>query len=215
MSKTSDDLSGPYESWATAPLDVASKKKKRVRRSVLAVLAIAFGIAGLNVAAIFFGNLHPLWDRTSTAALFLLLGVPLAGVLLLGASSKLKRWQRQTATIGLLLILPLVSIVFAPLLLYANQVGDVLEPVCFNYRISKKEVVKHSRGVSHDLRLVEERSGERVLRVSRFQFDAVHEGQTIWIQVGPGLFGMRHVKQISDAEIHGCAAPDSVIRRSP
>ena len=217
MGKTSDDISGPYESWTTARLDVASKrKKKRIQVGALALLAIVLVVVGLSLSVLFFADLHPLWNRPSTGALLIsIVGPPLVGTVLIRVTSMSGRWGRRVALSGLLLMLPLAAMPFAPIFLYANQSGAVQAAVCASYRISKKEVVKPPRGGSaYDLTLSDEALAERVLRVSSIQFHAVSEGQIVWVQIRTGLFGVRYVERISYVAIDGCAIPASATQRT-
>ena len=106
MKERKEDLSGPYESWATAPLHEL-KRKTRPRPAILAMLGVLFAVAGLNAWVMVADVLLPLWNKPTSNTIMWAHSVPVAGFFLLLISALLK-WRHKRITAlgsGLLAVL--------------------------------------------------------------------------------------------------------------
>jgi hypothetical protein len=204
MEKATEDLSAPYESWASARLDVEGKgAKRRVVPGAFAMLVVVLAIGWLNAWVLVSDVLRPLWSKPSATVL---LGMAISffvGAAVLCLTSKFGRLRTHAMLVGFCLVLPLGALIFAPLFLYINQVGDSSDATCARYTLLKKTVVK-VKGYAYELTLSNDAAQEKRLRVHRKLYDELHEGRPLWVQVGNGLFGVRFARQISDMELPDC-----------
>ncbi|WP_457442144.1 hypothetical protein [Roseateles sp. P5_E4] len=205
--RADEDLSEPYESWSTAPLDVIKTKRKRVRTVLsTALIGGALAIGALTAWILVLNRLAPVWRRLPDSVFLIPVVLAVLGTALLHFSLR-NRWHpRMTLSMGgLLLMLPAASMPLWPLVLYANQALDLSTPTCSVYTVAKKTKVRRARGgPAHEVALSSDGQVVTAIRVSEQQFMSVSEGQAVWIEVAEGLFGIKYVNRFDSSEM-SCA----------
>jgi hypothetical protein len=195
-----DDLSGPYESWSTAP-EPKMKHARRTWRRVLVGGALLLG--ALTAWVLVLNLLAPIWRRPPGVVFLLPVASALVGAALIQLGLR-RRWRPRPGLVkvGLCFMLPVGVVPLLPLVLYVNQALDPHTPTCAVYTIVEKARVRTARsGVAHQVVL--SRAGKVVttIRLPQEQYMRLAEGQSLWIEVADGLLGIRYVHRVSEQSI--------------
>ncbi len=201
-----EDLSRPYESWTTSPAASNQSAWKRIGMASFVVLGVVIAVAVVNAWVLVSDSLRPLWSRPPVLSFVVVGALLFTGVALVYLAPLFKRWQPRVMMAGLVLALPFGVLFFSPLFLYLNQAADFCPPQCSSHLIVRKEVIESKRKRhSYDIVLRASDQQIRTVRVSRTQFDSLHEGQLLGIQVGQGFFGIQYVEKFRPKEASNCS----------